>query len=170
MSRPMPMALLLLALVAPSVALADDTAAKRAAAERYVASVPVTDMTESLIQGTKAMLPPQQQPAFEKMLREILTPEYQRYISVEAMVSTMELDEIEAVADFYSSPVGQRILGKMPRLMALTMEMTQCKVLGTVRTFIFEQIDRELSAERRAQARGEVDQQFRAQFPNCPLI
>lgn len=162
--------LLLLALVAPSVALADDTAAKRAAAERYVASVPIADMGRSMIESMKRMIPEQQHPALEKALGEVLEPEYNRRVAVDVMVSTMELDELEALADFYGSPIGKRILMKMPRTMALAAEMMQCKALGAVRTVIFEQIDREPSAERRAQAREEVDQQFRAQFPNCPLI
>ena len=113
----------------------------RAALERMFA---VTNM-QSMLDAAYAQLdgmfdnlvrqmnvPPAKKPVIDKyvarlnrLMREELTWEKIKEPSIEIYAATYTVAEIEELVRFYQTPLGQKLLAKMPELMAATMQHMQ---------------------------------------------
>jgi len=100
-------------LLLPSALLAaDDPAALRAAAERYEAVAGIGRMLEDTNNSLAARLPEDQREAFIARMEELVDAEALRELALDSMVAHFTAEELNALADFYGSELGQSILGK----------------------------------------------------------
>jgi len=120
------------ALLAPALAQSDE-ASKQAAAERYLRAVPMSKMMEDSYAQMAKTLPADQRARFVAEMREVVKIDRMEQIAKAAMVKTFSLEEITALADFYSSPHGASAMAKfgtymgeiMPALMQEMERSTQ---------------------------------------------
>ena len=106
---------LLLALSAvalPSAQAQSDTAQKLDAAERYLRAVPMSKMMDDSFAQMAKMMPPEQRARFMADMRASVRIDRMEQIAKAAMVRTFTLEEITALADFYSSPHGASAMAK----------------------------------------------------------
>lgn len=107
-------------LLAPAHAQSSD-AEKQAAVERYLRAVPMRKlMEESYVQFAK-QVPPDRQAQFISDMREFSNVERVEEIAKEAMLRTFSLEELNALADFYSSQHGASAMAKFGAYMGEVM-------------------------------------------------
>ena len=70
-----------------------------------------------------------------QVLREELTWEKMEPYMVDAYVQVYTEQELSDLTEFYESPIGQKLLDKMPEMMAVTMELTQSMMGGFYERF-----------------------------------
>lgn len=120
------------ALLTPALAQSDE-AQKQAAAERYLRAVPMSKMMDDSYAQMAKTLPADQQARFVAEMRAVVKIDRMEHIAKAAMVKTFSLEEITALADFYSSPHGASAMAKfgaymgeiMPSLMQEMERSTQ---------------------------------------------
>ncbi|MFK7912506.1 MAG: DUF2059 domain-containing protein [Pseudomonadales bacterium] len=95
-----------------SPAQAEDPAVKRAAAERYLAATPISEMIESTTNEMAKQLAPEQRDRFREVMLNSVDVERLEQITLEAMIDTFTTEELNAFADFYGSAVGKSALAK----------------------------------------------------------
>ena len=124
----------ILPLIAMTIGLAcpvlaqDDVGAKLAAAERYVRAVEMQTLVENMLTVMAHKLPPEKRDTFLKRFKQEVSRSRMEAIMVNAMVQVYEADELNAAADFYSSPQGQAILQKSSRFMAAAMPAMEAEM------------------------------------------
>ncbi|MEM1298181.1 MAG: DUF2059 domain-containing protein [Pseudomonadota bacterium] len=117
-------------------ARADDLAARTAAAERYVASPAVVDMLDKMLSGDTVLKAMEQRVASlnqaqRTKLQQIISEEFQtvkpavRTAMIETTASMFTLKEIDALAQFYSTPEGVSIMQKMQDFFPAAMNRVQ---------------------------------------------
>jgi hypothetical protein len=113
----------------PAMAL-DDTPANRAAqADIYLQAVPprsvLNDMTEKLAEK----LPEDQRATFQALMTKNLDMTAVTDVMRSAMIKNFTADELQALADFYGSPIGKSAMAKMGTYMsdAMTPLMAELK-------------------------------------------
>ena len=111
------LAVLLLVSISPTYAQ-DQLAAKRAAADRYLKAVPTTELLEDMIVEMSSQLTQKEAARFMVTMKKLVDVDKLDSISIDAMVKTFTLDELNALADFYSSKHGVSSLKKMGAYMA----------------------------------------------------
>ena len=99
------------AVLAPALAQSDE-ASKQAAAERYLRAVPMSKMMEDSYAQMAKTLPADQRARFVAEMRAVVKIDRMEQIAQAAMVKTFSLEEITALADFYSSPHGASAMAK----------------------------------------------------------
>ncbi len=114
-------------------AVPDTMENRRAFAERYFAvSYPV--IMRDFDKAVTNMMPPgPQRENTRKLFQKVLTTETMRKIAIPAMVKHFSAEELKALADFYSSPIGRSIQGKtsvytaevMPAIMKMAIQELQ---------------------------------------------
>lgn len=107
-------------LAAPALAQ-DDLSAKRAAAVRYSKAVPTAQMMEDVLAELGKQLPPADAEAFIGTMRKLISVDRIESIAIEAMTRTFTLEEINALADFYSSTHGASAMKKFGSYLQVTM-------------------------------------------------
>lgn len=70
-----------------------------------------------------------------QVLREEITWEKMEPYMVDAYVQVYTEQELSELTEFYESPIGQKLLDKMPEMMAVTMELTQGMMGGFYERF-----------------------------------
>ena len=100
-------------LLTPNIASAQDSIGNRmAAAERYAAVVDFEKMMNDMILGVAQNFPAnQREDVIAKMRREI-DLQWARNLAINSMVQVFTVEELNALADFYGSPVGRSIVQK----------------------------------------------------------
>jgi len=128
-ARMLSLCFVLLSLWCAAPALAsdgDDTPALReAATRRYLSVVPVQKMIDEMISGVKKTIPVEQQSEFDAFIRKTLRADFIERISVNGMVKTFTVREIDAMTAFYGTPEGRSIQNKMGTYMAEVMPEIQ---------------------------------------------
>lgn len=131
---------LLLSVIVTSSSFADEDSHKRAALELLeVANTKemldqmmssISDMMEQQFKSLK--LPPEGEEAAAAFQREIIdwfseffVWEQMRDLYVDIYVDVFTEDELKELIRFYQSPLGQKVLKKMPELMQKSIEKTQ---------------------------------------------
>jgi hypothetical protein len=115
--------------ICPSLALGQDGLAERkAAAERYVAVVPMSRLLDDTATEMAKQLPSDQQSAFIEMMKRTVRADVLERIALEAMIKTFTADELNALADFYGSKNGYSAMRKFGSYMALVMPALQQEV------------------------------------------
>lgn len=94
------------------VAAANEDAARGAALERYLKAVPVSKMMDGTIVDMAAKLPPEQRKEFITAMRAAIDGPRVEQITRAAMLKTFSADEMNALADFYSSAHGASAMRK----------------------------------------------------------
>lgn len=152
-------ALLILALAtAPALpAFAQDTAALREAAERYIRNPVQQRMMDEMLSADamvaqmRAMVPQLTEEQAQLVARitseemAVLRPDLEAAM-IDASVETFTLEEIEALEAFYSTPVGASVMSKMQPFMATAMGMIAPE-MQQVQMRIGQRIMTELSSQ-----------------------
>jgi hypothetical protein len=111
----------------------DDLASRRAAAERYEATMPIAKMMEESIEQISLSLPNNQRNLFVAQMRQVVDRGQLRTIALDKMAEVFTAEELDALAAFYGSPVGQTIVTKFPVYMAEIMPVIQRELARAVR-------------------------------------
>jgi len=93
-------------------AVANEDAARGAALERYLKAVPVSKMMDGTIVDMAAKLPPAERELFVAAMRKAIDGPRVEAITREAMLKTFTTEEMNALADFYTSPAGASSMRK----------------------------------------------------------
>jgi len=104
----------------PAMAQGDE-AAKHAAVDRYLKAVPMSRMMEDSYAQLALQLPPQRRERFLADMRALVKVDRMEQIARTAMVRTFTLDELNAMADFYTSPHGASAMAKFGHYMGEIM-------------------------------------------------
>lgn len=114
----------------PLVARADDdeAAARAAAAERYLAAVPMQRMLDDMVTELSTQVAPEQREAFATDMRKLLKADRLEQIAREASVAIFSAAELNALADFYSTAAGQGVLRKFGAYMGRIMPAIQQEI------------------------------------------
>lgn len=99
------------ALLLPLTANADE-AALRAAAERYEAVAGIGRMLDDTNTSLASRLPEDKRGPFIEYMNELVDVETLRETALDAMTKHFTIEELNALADFYGTDVGQSILSK----------------------------------------------------------
>lgn len=92
--------------------LAQDSEALREAAERYEAVAGVGRMLEDTNTSLASRLPEDKRGEFIGLMNDLVDAEGLRDIALDAMAKHFSIEELDALAAFYGSDVGQSILSK----------------------------------------------------------
>ena len=110
-------------------ALEDNKANRKKEADRYLVAMPVREMFADMAEQMGKNMPAAQRKAFKDLMtKHIDIPAMEKAIKT-AMVKHFTTDELKALADFYSSPVGKSAMKKMGSYMADLMPVIQAEVL-----------------------------------------
>jgi hypothetical protein len=111
----------------------DDLASRRTAAERYEATMPITKLMKESIEQMALSLPADQRSAFVSLMTDMVDGERLRAIALHKMIAVFSAEELNALAAFYGSPVGQSIVTKFPVYMAEVMPVIQLELTQAAR-------------------------------------
>jgi hypothetical protein len=111
----------------------DDLASRGAAAERYEATMPIAKMMEESIEQISLSLPANQRILFVAQMRQVVDGRQLQAIALDKMAEVFTAEELDALAAFYGSPVGQTIVTKFPVYMAEVMPVIQRELARAVR-------------------------------------
>lgn len=115
-------AAVLLAAAACALAQDNDTvAAREAAMERYMRAVPTSKMLEDTYTEIAKQLPPDQRAKFIADMRRVVKVETIERLAKASMIKHFTADELNALADFYSSRHGASAMSKFGVYMADVM-------------------------------------------------
>jgi hypothetical protein len=136
-------ALLICAFVTPAASA--DEASHKEAALKLLEVTDAKNMMEQMLASIEGMmeqqfkaigLPPEGQEASEAVQKEMMhwfseffSWEQMQGMYVDIYTEVFTEDEIKEMTLFYESPLGQKMLAKMPELMQLSMEKSQAAVL-----------------------------------------
>jgi hypothetical protein len=131
MAKKRPFAITLAVLMVCAVAWAlDDTPASRGKqAERYLVAMPVKEMMSDMAVQVSKNLPAEQQQAFKDLLTKHLDMVALEKAMKKSLVKHFTADELKALADFYSSPVGKSAMKKFGAYMADVMPAIQAEMM-----------------------------------------
>ena len=104
--------LFITALILPFNAFGEDAAELRAAAERYDAVAGIGKMLHDTNQSLASRLPEDKRDAFIQHMEELVDAEALRTHALETMVQHFTAVELNAMAEFYGTQIGQSILDK----------------------------------------------------------
>jgi hypothetical protein len=107
----------------------DNKANRGKQAERYMAAMPVREMFSDMAEQMGKNLPADQRKAFKDLMtKHIDVPAMEKAIKA-ALMKNFTAEELKALADFYSSPVGKSAMKKMAGYMADLMPVIQTEVM-----------------------------------------
>lgn len=96
----------------PFSVLAADDAELRAAAERYQAVAGIERMLGDTYQSLAARLPEDKKAEFIELMNELVDSQALRDHSLDQLREFFTTEELNAMADFYGTEIGQSVLGK----------------------------------------------------------
>lgn len=119
--------LLPLLLLLPALhALASDTAEERlAAAKRYLEVAQMSKITDDTVNELAKNFPDDQREKFLAFMHNAVRPEVLEKAAMESMVKVFTAEELNALADFFGSPIGRSAMGKFGLYMADVMPVIQ---------------------------------------------
>ncbi|MGH6905862.1 MAG: DUF2059 domain-containing protein [Geminicoccaceae bacterium] len=112
----------------------DDLANRRAAAERYEATMPIAKMLDESIQQMALSLPNHQRDTLFAQIRQAVDDEQLRAIALDKMAAVFTVEELDALTAFYGSTVGQSIVTKFPVYMAEMLPVIELEVARAARS------------------------------------
>ena len=127
--------LMLLLLLPAFHALASDTEQERVtAAKRYLEVAQISRITDDTVTELAKALPAEQRGKFLQFMREAVRPEVLERAALASMVKVFTAQEINALADFYGSPVGKSAMSKFGLYMADVMPVVQQEMLRAMQS------------------------------------
>jgi hypothetical protein len=107
----------------------DTTAARRAAAQRYVSTIPSESVFDEMVTTLAQQVPANRREEFVGLMRKLVPIDAMQTVTIETMSRHFTVDEIEAMTRFQSSPEGRAIMGKLGGYMGELMPQIQREVL-----------------------------------------
>ena len=114
--------------VDPAPSASEAESAKQAAVERYFRAMPMSKMMEGMYSEIAKQLPPERRSTFLIEIRKVVPAERLEKIATAAMLKTYSTEEINALADFYSSPYGASAMAKFGAYMSEIMPPTTIEI------------------------------------------
>ncbi len=102
----------------PALALDDTPQSREQQADRYLTAVPPEGMIDELLSRTADTLPPADQDQFKTLVSKHLDRARITAAIRAAMAKSFTADELQALADFYGSPLGKSAMAKMQNYQA----------------------------------------------------
>jgi hypothetical protein len=116
--------------LAGAQAPADDTpAARREAAMRYLAAVPVESMLDDMTNGIAQQVQPDRREEFVTLMKKLTPVDRLKALTLEGVARHFTVTEIDALTRFYGSPEGKSIMKKFGPYMGELMPQIQAEVL-----------------------------------------
>jgi hypothetical protein len=112
----------------PAFALEDTPQNREREVSRYLKAMSPEEMMADMTNKVAATLPAEQRDGFIKMMTKYLDMARVTAAVREAMVKSFSADELQALADFYSSPVAKSAMGKMGNYMAEVMPVVMREI------------------------------------------
>jgi hypothetical protein len=126
-------ALITLALIvcalSPVFSAPDTPETRRKEAERYLQVSPPKALFEDMADKMAGTLPADQREQFKKVMTTQVDIAALSKAMIDAMVKNFTTDELKALADFYSSPVGKSAMQKYGAYMADIMPAVQAEIM-----------------------------------------
>ena len=116
---------LLLVLPALHGSAADSEADRVAAARRYIEVAQMGKITDDTVTELAKTFPAEQRDQFLEFMRNAVRPEVLEQAAMASMVKVFTAEELNALADFFGSPVGRSAMGKFGIYMADLMPVIQ---------------------------------------------
>lgn len=117
---------MLLLLLPAFHALASDTEQERvAAAKRYLEVAQMSKITDDAVTELAKTYPAEKRDKFLEFMREAVRPEVLEQAAMASMVKVFTAEELNALADFFGSPIGRSAMGKFGIYMADVMPVIQ---------------------------------------------
>jgi hypothetical protein len=119
--------LLPLALLGPALlaSAADSEEERVAAARRYLDVAQMGKITDDTVNELAKSFPDDQREKFLKFMHDAVRPEVLEQAALASMVRVFTAEELNALADFFGSPVGKSAMGKFGIYMADVMPVIQ---------------------------------------------
>lgn len=122
-----------LALLGEAAVPGDTATDRRAAADEFLAVVPVGEEVDALIVEISHEVSPDRQDWFvEQMARQVDLP-YIRRVMVDGLTTNLTAAELKAAARFYATPEGRAVREKLPRVIDDVMPLIREELGRTVR-------------------------------------
>jgi len=119
-------ALMLLLLLPAFQALASDSEEERvAAAKRYLEVAQMSKMVDDTVTELAKGFPAEQRERFLAFMHDAVRPEVLERAAMASMVKVFTAQEINALADFFGSPIGRSAMSKFGLYMADVMPVIQ---------------------------------------------
>jgi hypothetical protein len=107
----------------------DSPALRAAAAERYLRVAKTALQYDDMLAELSQRIPAARRDESVAMIKKSMPVEVVTRITRDAVVKVYSAQEINALADFYESPLGVSVMKKMPKLMSEMMPAIQREVL-----------------------------------------
>ena len=107
---------------------------KLAAVDRYLRAVPMSKMMEDMYAEMAKQLPPEKRQEFITGMRKAINIPRVEEIARDAMIKTFSAEELNALADFYSSKYGASAMAKFGTYMGEAMPRIMKEVMASVET------------------------------------
>jgi hypothetical protein len=119
--------LLLLALFIPAshASAADSEEERIAAARRYLEVAQMSKITDDTVTELARTVPAEQRDRFLEFMHNAIRPEVLERAAMASMVKVFTAEELNALADFFGSPVGRSAMGKFGVYMADVLPVIQ---------------------------------------------
>ena len=112
-----------------SAGSSDTTAARRAAAQRYVSTIPSESVFDEMVTTLSQQVPLNRREEFVALMRKLVPIDAMQTVTIETMSRHFTVEEIEAMTRFQGSPEGRAIMGKLGSYMGELMPQIQREVL-----------------------------------------
>ena len=108
----------------PKSAFSDDYQSRLSAAKRYAKITPMSKMYDDALENIAKRLPEDERDNFLSNIKTFIDIEKTEKMAIDTMAKHFTVNELNALADFYGSPVGKSIMGKFGPYMAdIQMEL-----------------------------------------------
>jgi len=116
----------------PLSAIEDTEANRVKAADRYLAATPISELMTDMVEKMGENQPPEKQAWIKNVMTNLMDFKALEKIMKTTMTRTFTADELNALADFYSSPSGKSAMKKFGTYMAATMPPIQAEVMKAI--------------------------------------
>lgn len=106
----------------------DTTENRKAAVDRYLAVVPVSEVVDDISEKMSAQMPPEQGVTMKKIIRDSMDAGVIEKAMRESMAKHFSVGEITALSNFYSTAEGKSVMKKMGNYMAEVMPVIQQQI------------------------------------------
>jgi hypothetical protein len=112
---------------------ADSEEERTAAARRYLDVAQMSKITDDMVTELARSIPTEQRGRFLQLMHDALHPDVLEQAALGSMVKIFTADELNALADFYGSPLGRSAMGKFGVYMADVMPVIQQEMFRALR-------------------------------------
>jgi hypothetical protein len=126
-----------LAVMAETPVPADTPETRRAAAEDFLAVVPVGEEIGRVIRDMSEAVPANQRAQFVEQMIQRVDMAYMKQVMLDGLVTDLSQEELKAAAAFYGTSAGKAIREKLPKVIDGIMPLIQKELVRTARQLSF---------------------------------